>query len=264
MPDYLIIGAKRGGTTSLERYLEQHPGIGSRFPAFQTLKGVYFFDENYQRGERWYRGHFPTAWARRLSALRAPDQRFIVGESSPYYLFHPLAAERAAATAPQTQIIVLLRDPVERAWSHWKASRRGGIESLSFADALAAEEERLAGEEDRIRSTPGYTSVAHRHQSYAAQGRYVHSLPRWLDAFPRSQMLILASERLYQDPQGTVDEVTDFLGLTRWPLRNTRKWGNHADDPERPPVLIDVAAAFVEDNKRLEQLLGTSFEWTTP
>jgi hypothetical protein len=261
LPDYLIIGTKRGGTTSLQRYLQQHPRVGGLFPAFQTMKGVYYFDENYHRGERWYRSHFPSAQMRRLSEVARSKERIVVGESSPYYLYHPLAAERAAATVPQAKIIVLLRDPVERAWSHWKASRRRGDEDLPFADALAAEAARLEGEEDRIRMTPGYHSVAHRHLSYVAQGRYVHSMSRWLKCFPRDQVLVLASEEFYRDPQAVVDRASEFLGLVPQTLLNQRPWGHHADDPDRPPWLPDLAKTFADDNRDLEELLGVQFEW---
>ena len=260
LPDFLIIGTKRGATTSLFRYLQQHPGVRSLFPWFQTMKGTYFFDENYLRGEKWYRSHFPTAPMRRALARQAGG-RLVVGEACPYYLYHPLAAERAARTLPHARIIALLRDPAHRAWSHWKASRRAGVEQLSFADALTAEPARLAGEEQRIRADPGYRSIAHRHLSYVSQGRYVGGLTRWLRLFPADQVLILRSEDLFEDPQPLVDEVAHFLGLAPHRLRSARTWGMHADDPPAPAWLPDLGATFVADNRRLEDLLGRRFGW---
>lgn len=262
LPDFLIVGTKRGATTSLFRYLQQHPGVGSLFPSFQTMKGTYFFDENYTRGEDWYRSHFPTAAMRRLLARRAGG-RFLIGESCPYYLYHPLAAERAARTLPQARILVLLRDPAHRAWSHWKASRRAGVEPLSFADALAAEPARLAGEEQRIRADPGYRSIAHRHLSYVSQGRYVGGLTRWMSLFPADRVLVLRSEDLFEHPQAVVDEAAQFLGLAPCRLRSVKTWGMHADDPSAPAWLPALDAAFVEDNRSLEELLGRPFGWTS-
>jgi hypothetical protein len=209
-PDFLIVGTKRGGTTSLHAYLAEHPGVLPLFPA-PNAKGTYFFDEEFERGERWYRSHFPTARTRRRVARRTGD-RVVTGESSPYYLFHPLAPERAKAMVPGAQIVVLLRDPVVRAYSHYRERMRHDTEPLSFVEALDAEEARLAGEEDRIRREPGYRSLAHRHQSYVAQGRYATPVARWLDAFG-DQVLVLRSEDLYADPQDVYDQVLRHLGL---------------------------------------------------
>ena len=118
-PDFVIIGAKRGGTTSLYRYLHEHPSIQPLFPGRQHVKGVHYYDSNYERGLRWYRSHFPLeAGGRHL--VRPARRPAIAGEASPYYLFHPLAAERLARDFPGVRIIVNLRDPVDRAYSHYK------------------------------------------------------------------------------------------------------------------------------------------------
>jgi hypothetical protein len=98
-PDLLVIGAKRGGTTSLWRYLSEHPGVLPTFPRAQQIKGTYFFDEEWHRGSRWYRSHFPTTATRRLAARRLGHPT-VAFEASPYYLFHPLAPERARLVVP--------------------------------------------------------------------------------------------------------------------------------------------------------------------
>ena len=118
-PDFAVIGAKRGGTTSLYNYLLQHPHIQPLFPGRQRIKGVHFFDSGYAHGERWYRSHFPLAIGSRHLA-RPWISRPLTGEASPYYLFHPLAAERLARHCPDVRLLVVLRDPVERAYSHYE------------------------------------------------------------------------------------------------------------------------------------------------
>ncbi len=110
LPDFLIVGAKRGGTTSLWRYLNEHDGVLTLFPKPEKIKGLYFFDENFGRGERWYRSHFPTRAIRTRSARRL-GHPVVAGEASPYYLYHPLAPLRARHLAPDALIIVSLRDP---------------------------------------------------------------------------------------------------------------------------------------------------------
>ena len=123
LPDFLIAGAKRGGTTSLWKWLQQHPGVLPMFPAVQQIKSPHFFDIHWTRGERWYRSHFPTRAAVDRAAGRL-GYRPVVGEASPYYMFHPFAPERVAATAPDAKVIMLLRDPVDRAYSNFR-ERRG-------------------------------------------------------------------------------------------------------------------------------------------
>ena len=110
LPDFLILGAQKAGTTSLHRYLEQHHAV---LPP--STKEVHYFDVQWWRGEKWYRSNFPTARHRR--ARRLPDGRpAISGESSPYYLAHPLVPARVKQTIPAVPMIVILRDPIERAY----------------------------------------------------------------------------------------------------------------------------------------------------
>lgn len=259
LPDFLIIGAKRGGTTSLYNYLLEHPAVLPLLPARQHIKGAHFLDSNFHRGTRWYRSHFPTGPYRRLRERGGP---VAVGEASPYYLFHPLAAERAADLLPDTRLIVLLRDPAERAYSHWKERVRHGAEPLGFEEALEREPERLAGEAERIVREPGYSSFAHEHHSYVAQGRYLDMLPAWLERFGRERMLIMTSEDFYADPQGTVDRVTDLLGLPGFRLRN-RTWHNyHPAAGMRPATRRHLRELFAEHDRDLAKLLGLRLDWT--
>ena len=182
-PGFIVIGAKRGGTTSLYNYLLEHPSIQPLFPGRRRIKGVHYYDSDYARGLRWYRSHFPlTAVGRHIA--RPGVSPATACEASPYYLFHPLAATRLAADYPNVPLIVLLRDPVERAYSHYKERVSNAGETLSFADALAAEPDRLNGETERIIAEPGYRSVEHENHSYVAQGRYLDMLPRWFEPVP--------------------------------------------------------------------------------
>jgi hypothetical protein len=259
LPDFMIIGAKRGGTTSLYNYLLEHPRVLPLLPARQHIKGAHFFDSNFTRGMRWYRSHFPTAARRRPLERGGP---VATGEASPYYLFHPLAAERAARLAGDSRVIVLLRDPVERAYSHYKERARHGAEPLGFEEALEREPERLAGEADRIVAEPGYSSFAHEHHSYVAQGRYLDMLPAWLERFPRERVLIMPSEDLYADPQATVDRVSAFLGLPAFQLRDRTRHNYHPAAGMREQTRQQLRGLFARHNRDLAELLGMRFDWT--
>lgn len=232
-PEFLIVGAKRGGTTSLWEYLAEHPGFLPLFPASRA-KGTYYLTDYFDRGEAWWRSHFATNRSRRAAERRlgyAP----VTGEASPYYLFHPLAPQRARAAAPDAVVIATLRNPIERTFSHYKERFRH-TETLSFEDALAAEEQRTAGEEERLTSEPGYVSFAHRHETYLAQSMYGPMLERWANAFPPEQLLVFTAEEMYANPQCVLDAITTRLGLpTRRLVDATPR--NAAPSPSIDPAL---------------------------
>ncbi len=144
MPDFIIIGAMRGGTTSLYSYLTEHPNIG---PAY--MKEVHFFDVYFHKGLPWYRAQFPST-VQKYYTERVQKQNFITGEASPYYLFHPHAPRRIARLLPHVKLIVQLRNPVSRAYSHYYHEVNGGHEKLSFAEAIDREEDRIGKETEKL------------------------------------------------------------------------------------------------------------------
>jgi hypothetical protein len=266
-PEFLIIGTKRGGTTSLYRYLELHPAVlplvpSSRYlPLQDNIKGVRFFDTGFSHGPRWYRSHFPTSAARRLAG-RPLGVAPITGEATPYYLFHPRAAERAAAVVGHAKVIVLLRDPVERAHSHYAERRANGTEPLSFEAALEAEPGRLAGERERMDRDPTYTSFAHQHQSYVAQSRYADSLARWKEHFPPEQLLVLCSEEFYADPEHELERVHAFLGLPHQRPPDLSPRNAIVRETMSDPVRRHLDSVFADDVRELERVAGRTFPWS--
>lgn len=258
-PDLLVVGAKRGGTTSLWRYLAEHPGVLPTFPRAEHIKGTYFFDEGWARGEDWYRSHFPTA-AHRAHVAKRLGYAPATFEASPYYLFHPHAPARARQVVPDAVIVAVLRDPVERSFSHWK-ERRNHTEDLSFTDALAAEEARTAGEEARMLADPGYVSFAHRHQTYVAQSRYAPMLERWLDAFGPEQVVVVAAEDFYADPQALCDDLTDRLGLPRRDLGTPEPFNAEPSADMDPAVRAQLTEVLAADIEAVEHLLGRPMPW---
>ncbi len=260
-PDFVVIGAKRGGTTSLYNYLLQHPSIQPLFPGRQRIKGVHFFDSGYARGERWYRSHFPlTAGSRHLA--RPWISHPLAGEASPYYLFHPLAAERLAGQVPDVRLLVVLRDPVERAYSHYKERVRNGGETLTFEAAIEAEPDRIRGEAERIVAEPGYLSYEHENHSYLAQGRYLEMLPRWFDLFGRDRFFIAASEDFYADPQRLANQAWSFLGLPPARLTSRKRFNYHPAPDLAEATRRRLTAEYTEHNLGLERLLGRELPWS--
>ncbi|WBB69689.1 sulfotransferase domain-containing protein [Micromonospora sp. WMMD812] len=258
-PDFLIIGTKRGGTTSLWNYLVDHPLVPRLFPAWNT-KATHYFEENWHRGEAWYRSHFPTA--RQRTALENRHGGPVrVGEAAPLYMFHPLAAQRVSALMPSVRLIVLLRDPVERAYSHWKERRTHGVEPLDFAEALTAEEERTAGERERLIAEPGYHSERHDWYSYRARGRYLEHLEPWLDRFDRRQILVLPSEDLYRDARATYRRTLEFLELPAFDPPDFRVYNDRRSAPLEPALRAELAAYYRPYNDALRRHLGLDLDW---
>lgn len=255
MPQMLVIGAQRCGTTSLFRALEQHPQA-----IRPTLnKGINYFDVNYQRGRRWYAGHFPLA--RSVRRKLGPGKRFVAFEASGYYIFHPMAAERIATDMPRVQLVAMLRDPVERAFSAWKHESARGFETEPFEQALLMEADRIRGESDRMTSDPTYQSFAYRHHAYAARGDYVALLKRYYDRFPPEQIHVLYSEDFFADPEAEFHRLAGFLGISDAPevefdRHNARGSGPMPDGARR--ILTDRFAGQVA---ALEALTGRRPPW---
>jgi len=245
LPDAIIIGAQKCGTSSLHNYLTQHPGVIA-----PLRKEVHYFDDNYRRGEHWYRAHFGRAGGPGINL-----------DSSPYYLFHPLAAQRAHELLPDAKLIVMLRDPVRRAYSHYWHERDKRRETLSFKDALDAEQQRIARDADRLARGEIDSSRDHRRYSYVARGRYAEQLECWLALYPARQLRVVRFESFVQEPLSTLNETLAFLGLAplaraRLEPRNARKY-----PPLEPATAARLQAYFEPHNRRLEALLGRSMGW---
>ena len=249
-PDFLIVGVMKGGTTSLFRYLAQHPDV---LPPFR--KEIKYFDCNYFEGAAWYRAHFPLR-------QKFTDGSKLTGEATPYYIFHPTAHERVASAVPQAKIIIILRNPVERAYSHHQHMVRVGREPLSFEEALAAERERLAGEAEKIAADPHYPTYKDIQYSYVSRGDYLPQIQRWHSLFPKERVLILRSEDLYHEPAATMEETQAFLGLKTWhPKKDYGIFKGGSYEPMQPETREKLAAHFKPKNEALYEYLGRDFGW---
>lgn len=253
-PGFILIGAQRCGTTSLFRALTAHPQLVP--PTFR--KGVNYFDLNYHRGPRWYRAHFPVAGAARRRAGRQGTP--VAFEASGYYLYHPFAAGRLGRDMPAAKLVVMLRDPVERAFSAYKHELARGFEQEDFATALAAEDDRLAGEIERMRDDPSYESFAHRHHSYRHRGHYAEQLERVFDHFPRTQVHVIDSATYFSEPAQEYQRLLAFLGLPRFEPA-------FAAANARPGPELDASSRrmleeyYLPHDERLAKLLGQPVSW---
>jgi len=188
LPDFLIVGAMRSGTTSLARSLERHPDV-----FLPPTKEVHFFDRNFDKGLSWYAAHF-----------RSASGYAVVGEATPEYMYDEEARRRMSATLPEARLIAILRDPTDRAYSHYWHERNLGRESLSFEQALEAEERRLQDEDPVTRCR----------FAYAERGFYLHQLRALEETHGRSAMNVVLFEDFVSDPHTEFRRVASFLGVS--------------------------------------------------
>ena len=196
-----------------------------------------------------------------LPAARRHADRALAFESSPYYLFHPLALERIAADLPGVQLIVLVRDPVERAYSAHAHEFARGFETEPFARAPDLEATRLAGEVERMVGDAAYESRAHRHQAYRSRGEYAAQLARAETLLGRGRIHVVDSHRFFAEPEVVLDEVLTFLGVR---TRVATPFDRHNARPRLPldPGLArELRAHFAPHDAALEPWLGGPPTW---
>lgn len=254
LPDFIIIGAQRAGTTSLYMYLCQHPEVYPSYP-----KEIHYFSNYYQKGINWYRSHFPLE-QQRSKVEHEAGGKFVTGEATPYYLAHPHAPRRASLAVPQARLIVLLRDPVKRAYSHYFHEVSMGVETLSFEDAILKEEERLDGEFERLAADETYRSFKFQHFSYLARGMYADQIERWRQYFAPERMLLVNSDDLNLDPLNTFQKVTEFLNLTDCGSIDFSRYHAAAYPKMDTATKGKLRDYFRPHNRKLYELTGIDFE----
>ncbi|MGH8874027.1 MAG: sulfotransferase family protein [Acidimicrobiia bacterium] len=260
LPDFLIIGAQRCGTSSLYRYLGAHPEITS-----STQKEVDYFSYAYDRGETWYRSHFPLR-ARRSVERLLRRRGLLTFEATPFYLLDPRAPARARRLLPDAKLIVLVRDPVGRAYSHYLHNLALGHEPLSFEEAVDAEPFRVNGELQRMVEDPTYQSVPLRRFSYVTRSLYVEQLERWLEEYPMEHLLVVKSEALYARTAEVFHDVLAFLDVSRWEPPRFRNFSSRRQAGSDRPNLSEATRGrlvdlFAPHNQRLSSLLDRELGW---
>jgi hypothetical protein len=255
LPDFLIIGAQKCGTTSLYAQLTEHPCV---LPAL--TKEVHYFDRSRGRPLSWYRAHFPlqTSTERDAGDLEHAAR---TGEASPYYLFDPGCAALIHGALPGAKLIVLLRNPADRAYSHFQHARRRGWEPLDFEAALDAEPGRLATEARERAADTVFQGTAHRRFSYATRGLYADQLARYFEYFPRSSVLVLESEMYAREPGRVLSEVLAFLDLEPFEPARHEQLHRFGYEPQPAHTRDRLLEHFAPHNERLFALLDRRYDW---
>jgi hypothetical protein len=255
LPDFLIVGAQRCGTTTLFRTLVQHPAVMP--PTLR--KGVHYFDLAYENDLSWYRGHFPTL-AQRDERSQQVGRRALVGESSPYYMWHPLAPARIAHDLPDIRVLVALRDPVERAYSAHAHEFARGFETEPFQTALELEPKRLSDAASALEAGRGARHFAHQHQAYVTRGEYIDQLELLEHELGRDRMRVIDAQDFWSQPEEQWADVLDFLGLP--PSEVTFERHNaRTRAPMGDTLRSELEAHFLPFDDRLATWWGRTPSW---
>jgi hypothetical protein len=252
LPDFIIVGAMKSGTSTLFSYLRQHPQIiGSH------KKEVHFFDRHYPEGSHWYRAHFPYSYNVR--------QGSITGEASPFYLLCPPIPERINALIPDVRLIALLRNPVDRAISHYFHSTRSGKETLPIMKALEAEEARTQDAWNRALQGDCAYDPHLTWFSYQQRGLYLEQLQRYWKVFNRENIYIESTDNLLNKPEATLADIFSFLGvMPGFRVPNTRKRNVGTNKSRVPADVYDYLNRYYrQPNEQLFTAIDRDFGWNS-
>ncbi|MET0839299.1 MAG: sulfotransferase, partial [Marmoricola sp.] len=216
-----------------------------------------YFDLRYANGPRWYAGQFPLA--RPARRKHGPDATTF--ESSGYYLFHPLAAARIAKDLPDARVVVMVREPVERAYSAHRHELARGFETEEFEQAIDLEEQRLAGEAEKIVADPSYESFHHRHHGYLARSRYSEQIDRFIDELGRDRVYVVDADVFFADPAVEFERLRAWLGLPAWQPTKVEQWNARPRTPMSPELRERLDRYFEPYDARLAEQMGRAPSW---
>lgn len=247
-PTFLIIGAMKAGTTSLQRYLRKHPQVHMTRP-----KELHYFDRppNQPGGTKWA-GKIPDDAAYEALFAKAGPAHLAIGEASPTYCFVPLAIERIREYDPGMRLVMIMRDPVARAISHIRQRAWKTDEEVSEWEELVADVDSESGLAGR--------DWFERRRGYHARGRYHEQLDLVFASFPREQVLLMRLEDLAEAPEAEMKRVTDFLGADPFQDFDFRPF--NAREYERPndDILEYLRQYYRPHNELLHAKHGVSIE----
>ena len=248
LPDFVVIGSTKSGTTSLHYYLIQHPGIISE-------RNVHFFEYMQTNSIEWYRAYFPTKAYKNFKKLT-------VGEQTATYLSHPLIPKRIHTTIPNAKLIVVLRNPVDRAYSNYTHQVREGIEKRTFEEAIKSELKRIEicknNSEYKINNDDFSNHVIF---SYLRHGIYVDFIKAWMEFFTKEQFLILPTYDLNNNRAKFLKQVFDYLNVQNFEIKDVERQnvGEYKKlDKSMRKFLVDY---YRPHNERLFKLLEKNFDW---
>jgi len=259
LPDFIIIGAGRAGTTALYSYLIQHPLIAAALTDNnESVADLHFFEYIISNNIQWYRSHFPILF----SKSNKHKNSFITGEYTSTYMYHPDVPKRIFNLLPKIKLIVILRNPIDKAYSTYQQQFRFGEYTTSFEDTINAEFRRI----DLNKDFPELNSNNYDFENFVAQniirhGVYADYLETWLKIFDRKQILILNSDDLKKSTKETLRRVFNFLNVSNYDIKDTSQVNVGKYPTINKITRKKLIEFFKPHNQRLNKLLDTEFNW---
>ena len=254
LPDFYIIGVEKAGTSSLFGYLTQHP-----YAYAPISKEINFYSKYYSKGIDWYKICFPFKFEKFFKKMI--NGKFITGEASVRYFDYPHSLNRLKKFTPKAKLILMLRNPIDRAFSEFASTSRTGRETLSFQDAINSEETRTAEEYNKMLKNENYFHETFFRFAYLKRGIYADNLERWFKIFPREQFLIIKSEDFFENPSVVYNRALSFLSLPKWELDEYTIWRRINKSTMDESFRKKLVEYFRPHNERLYKLIGENFHW---
>lgn len=267
LPHFIIFGVGRCGTTSLYNYLAEHPNVGEA-----QEKEIFFFDYHFDQGLSWYKKYFP------LKVQGYGKTPWVTGDATPSYMHHPLAPSRIKEILPQVKLILLLRNPVDRAYSHYCQKINAQLETFPFEMAVRHQiAERTFFQKEHILGNEQYFRHVYYPHAYISKGVYIENIARWFNTFPKQHILVLQNEEMSKKPQRVFQKTLEFLELPPWELKEFKQYNYHGDhysaprsdksshkakyEPLTSSFRQELAEYFKPYNEQLYEFLGTDLGW---
>lgn len=262
LPDVIIVGAQKGGTTSLYNYLIQHNAIHPANLDYSYLsKEIHYFSLYPFKSKQWYKSHFPFQLSK-FFKKNVLNNEFISLEATPYYMYHPLAAKRIKKTIPKAKIIILLRDPVERAISHYYHNVSAGREPLEMMKAFTQYQNMVAAEHKKLMAKRNYSNIEHGFKSYLERGIYLPQIKSYHHVFGRKQVKIIHSHNLFNQPNDILKQVFEFIGISNMTVNNKKVYNQSlADKDVSDEALHFLSEYYKPHNQKLFEYLDQTFDW---
>jgi len=251
LPDFFVIGAGRTGTTSLYHYLDQHPSLSKS--AYDELG---FFDVNFHLGLNWYRSLFPSVLTK--FRIKSKTNFFMTYDVTPAYVRRPWIAKRIKKLFPNSKLILVLRNPIDRTYSHYYLSKKFG-EIRTFEEVIKEDMDNISKWDVNLKDDNYFATKVEK--SILARAFYVEQLPMWFEQFSKNQILIISSENLALKTKETMNEIFRFLDLPEYDLQNTEKVNvskKSKMNPETRKILINFFKSY---NDQLYRFLNHRFDW---
>ena len=251
LPDFIIIGSMKGGTTSLYYDICEHPC---------TIAAAYdeigFFDSNFHLGLNWYRSMFPTK--KQIENVRRKEGVAITGEDTPFYFWNPVAAKRIKELLPNIKLISILRNPIDRAYSEYQDLASSKSNRPSFETFI--ENEIDARKNCSIITEENFEDFNQKN-SYLLKGIYVDQLKIWTGLFPKGQIFTLSTEDLNSEPITSLKSVFEYLKLPDYKIKKPQRQKQKKYEPMKPQTRKLLIEFFKPHNERLFKFIGKKFDW---